>query len=124
MKKADIIAAVLKDVRGREARLSAESDALASERHLTAELERRLSQIDSDLDIPTCVDFAYLGIECCPVCHFDYPQYELAVVELESGGRAWLCCSLDYALNPSKSAAMERGASWEELFPMVSVAPA
>jgi hypothetical protein len=124
VKKAEIIATVLKDVRGRGGRLSAESDALASERHLTAELEKRLCQIDSDLDLPTCPDFSYLGVECCPICHLDYPEYELAVVELESGRRAWLCCSLDRALNPTKSAAMERGASWEELFPMVSVDPA
>ncbi|WP_263367399.1 hypothetical protein [Edaphobacter bradus] len=54
---------------------------------------------------------AHLGVECCPVCHIDYPGYELAVVKFEASRKAWLWRSLDYALNPSKRVAVERSPS-------------
>lgn len=76
MKKAKIIVAVFKEVRGRDSELAAES-VLAYEQHLTAELERNLSKIDPDLDLPTCANFSYLGVECCPVCHLDYPAVRI-----------------------------------------------
>jgi hypothetical protein len=76
-----------------------------------------------DLDIPTCQDFAHLEVESCPVCHIEYPEWELAIVEIESGERGWLCCSLDRALNPSKNAAMEQSHDWQELVRSVSDDP-
>jgi hypothetical protein len=39
--------------------------------------------------------------ECCFVCHDQYP-HELNIIEIESGGKAWIWCSLDRALNPTK----------------------
>jgi hypothetical protein len=53
-------------------------------------------------------------MECCPGCHDEYPD-EIEVIEIGAGGRAWTCCSLDRALNPSKYAAMEQSPEWQEL---------
>lgn len=116
MKKSDIIAAALKDVCRRDGKVATESDdVLAYERHVAAEIEKRLDPIEPDLDFPTCADFGHLGVECCHICHVEYPEYELSVVEIESGGRAWLCCALDRALNPLKHAAMEKSPEFQEL---------
>jgi hypothetical protein len=78
------------------------------EEQVLSELNKRLRGVLPNTDLRTCADFAHLGVDCCPICHFDYPEFELALVEIESGGRAWLCCALDRTLNPSKQAAMER----------------
>ena len=67
------------------------------------------------LEIPTYVNFIHLDVECFPNCHFDYPQFELAIVVIESGGRAWLCCSLDCVLNSSKRAVIEESPNWKDL---------
>jgi len=124
MKKADIIAATLQELRRREEKLATESvDIPAYIWQVIDELERKLADIQPDLDIPTCQDFAHLEVECCPVCHIEYPEWELAIVEIESGGRGWLCCSLDRALNPSKNAAMEQSPDWQELVRSVNDDP-
>jgi hypothetical protein len=116
MKKADIIAAALKELQGQEEKLSAEAvDLPVYKQQVIAELERKLADVQPDLDIPTCEDFAHLAVECCQVCHVEYPEWELGLIEIESGGRAWLCCALDRALNPSKQAAMEQSPQWRKL---------
>jgi hypothetical protein len=66
------------------------------------------------MDIPSCADFAHLGVECCPGCHGEYPD-EIELIDIESGKRAWICCALDRALNPLKHAAMEQSPEWQEL---------
>jgi hypothetical protein len=87
MRKTEIIQNTLKAIRGREAGLVVGFEDLPSyEGYITAELEKRLDQIEPDLDIPTCANFTHLGVECCPICHNDYPDYELALVEIELGG--------------------------------------
>lgn len=124
MKKAHIIAAILQELRRREEKLATEPvDFPVYIRQVIGELERKLGEIQSDIDIPTCEDFAYLGVECCAICHVDYPEFELAIVEIESGGKGWLCCSLDRALNPTKRAAMEQSPEWKELVGLFSDAP-
>jgi Ni2+-binding GTPase involved in maturation of urease and hydrogenase len=116
MNKTEIIETTLQAVRGREAEPAVGFDDISSyERHIIAELQRSLDPIEADLDIPICANFAHLGVECCSACHNEYPEYELALVEIESGGKAWLCCSLDRALNPSKHAEMEKSPEWREL---------
>ena len=88
MKKADIIAATLEEQRKREEKLANESvDFPAYSQQIVDELERKLADIQPDIDIPTCQDFAYLEVECWPVCHIEYPEWELAIIEIESGGR-------------------------------------
>jgi hypothetical protein len=108
VKKSEIMAAMCEATRKAEAGLNAESEEGATyKRHLAAQLERRLRQIEPEIDIHTCADFPHLGVECCPVCHDECPD-ELEIMEIESGGRAWLCCSLDRALNPTKHIALEQ----------------
>jgi hypothetical protein len=79
-----------------------------------------LGQIGPDVDISTCADFAHLGVACCPVCHDDYPD-EMALPDIESGGRARLCCSMYRALNPAKHMAMEQSPEWQELVRLFSL---
>jgi hypothetical protein len=121
MIKAEIIAATLREVSKRGSGLTVGfEDTPRYERHVRAELQRRLASIEPGRDTPTCANFTHLGVECCHICHVEYPEYELALIEIESGGRAWLCCPLDRALNPSKHAAMEQSPEWQELVRLFS----
>jgi hypothetical protein len=122
VKRSDIIAAMLQSACEVQARLHHESvEPGVYERHVAAKLEHMLLQTEPAMDIPSCADFTHLGVACCPVCHHEYPD-EMALIEIECGGRAWLCCSLDRALNPSKHAAMEQTPEWQELAQMFSTA--
>jgi hypothetical protein len=114
VKRSEIVGGMRQALREVEAGLHGESEEVAAyKRYLTAKIECILRQIGPEIDIPSCADFSHLGEGCCPVCHDDYPD-EMALVEIESGGRAWLCCSLDRALNPSKHAAMEESPEFQE----------
>jgi hypothetical protein len=115
VKRSEIVGAMRQALREAEAGAYGESEEItAYKRHLAGKIERMLEQIGPEMDIPSCADFAHLGVECRPVCHDNYPD-EMALVEIESGGRAWLCCSLDRALNPSKHATMEESPEFQEL---------
>jgi len=115
-----MIAAMLQSGREVQARLHPESvEPGVYERYLAAKLEHTLLQTEPAMDIPSCADFAHLGVSCCPVCHHEYPD-EMALIEIECGGRAWLCCALDRALNPTKHAAMEQSPEWQELVRLFS----
>lgn len=83
----------------------------AYRRYIAAQLERKLHQIEPEIDIPTCAEFAHLDVECCVVCDHDYPD-EMEIIEIESGGKAWICCSLDRALDPTKHIALEQTSEW------------
>jgi hypothetical protein len=61
-----------------------------------------LQSADPDADIRTCEDFGHLHVECCDTCHHSYPHYDMALIDLESGGNAWICCAMDTVLNPGK----------------------
>lgn len=112
MTKSKSVEAMRQAAREAEAGLDAESEeGIAYKRHIAAQLERRLRQIEPEIDIPTCADFTHLGVECCSVCHDQYPD-ELEIIEIESGGKAWICCSLDRALNPTKHRALEQTSGW------------
>jgi hypothetical protein len=50
-----------------EAGLCGQSEEVtAYKRHLAANVERILGQIEPDMDIPSCADFAHLRVECYP----------------------------------------------------------
>ena len=49
-------------------------------------------------NIKTCEDFTYLGVACCPVCHRYYPHFDVKLVTLPDGSKAWICCRLRTAL--------------------------
>lgn len=76
------------------------ADAKEYERIIRSTLTGKLASLRTDEKVRTCEDFGDLGIACCNSCHTGYPHYELALIELESGGRAWICCALDRTLNP------------------------
>jgi hypothetical protein len=112
VRRAEIIAAMCQAAREAEAVLSGESEeAAAYARHIATKLERILGQIEPEMDIPTCTDFPHLGLECCPVCHNEYPD-EMEIIEIESGGKAWICCSVDRALSPTRHMALEETSEW------------
>src|SRR5664280_3479681 len=67
-------------------------------------VESNLSREDSNANIRTCADFSDLNIECCQTCHHFYPHYEMQLVDIESGGNAWICCAFSRALNPIRHA--------------------
>jgi hypothetical protein len=49
-------------------------------------------------DIKTCEDFKELGVKCCHTCHTYYPHFDMKLVALPDGSKAWICCSLRTAL--------------------------
>jgi hypothetical protein len=63
-------------------------------------LTEKLASLGAEERVRICEDFGHLGIACCVSYHTGYPHYELNLIELESGGRAWICCALDRTLNP------------------------
>jgi hypothetical protein len=54
------------------------------------------------VDIQTCEDFRHLNVVCCETCHHFYPHYEMQVIDLPTGGKAWLCDSVKWAIYPEK----------------------
>ena len=73
MKRAEIIAAMRQAAREGIAGVDPESEeGAAYERYIAALLERRLRQVELEMDFRSCADFTHLGVECCPVCHDEY----------------------------------------------------
>ena len=56
-------------------------------------------------EIKTCEDFKHLNVECCEICHRYYPHYDVKLVTLPDGSKAWICCRLRTALCEPDSAA-------------------
>jgi hypothetical protein len=53
-----------------------------------------------DGDIKTCEDFETLNAVCCQTCH-DNPHYELRLIALADGGKAWVCDPVKHAIYPN-----------------------
>ena len=70
-------------------------------------LEAALESAADDSNIRTCYDFSDLNVACCDICHHFDPANEMALINIESGGNAWICCALDRALNPETHARPE-----------------
>jgi hypothetical protein len=47
-------------------------------------LKRRLSPLADEADIHTCGEYGAMGVQCCPVCHREYPD-ECKIVNFPSG---------------------------------------
>jgi hypothetical protein len=52
-------------------------------------------------DVRTCDDLQNLNVVCCEICH-ENPHYELSLIELPDGGKAWLCDAVKQALHPER----------------------
>lgn len=114
MKKAQIVEKALNDFwnQSEENGISRGNDAYY-ETTIVEAVEKSLGQADPDADIRTCEDFRYLNVKCCESCHGMYQHFEVSLIEIESGGSAWICCALDKALNPLKHAnAPQYPADW------------
>ena len=110
MKKSEIIQQILAQHRldhsvNNDGDLSEDS---GSGKEVIATLEASLKGASGDTEIRTCLDFKDLDIECCDTCHTFYPENEMALLDIETGGNAWLCCAIGRALNPRKQAAFEQ----------------
>jgi hypothetical protein len=55
-------------------------------------------------DIKTCEDFRHLEVDCCNLCH-EHSHYDMSVIKLPDGEKAWVCGSVKSALFPSRSIA-------------------
>jgi len=69
------------------------------EEHVLETLHEKLPE---GVDIKTCDDFKQLGVECCETCHRDYPHYEMSLIDLPDGGKAWVCDHVKWALFPEQ----------------------
>ena len=59
-----------------------------------------LDLLPEGMDIGVCKDFPYLAVECCATCHNFYPHYDMVLVNLPHGGKAWVCHAVRLALFP------------------------
>jgi hypothetical protein len=78
-------------------------------------VEAKLREIEPDRDIRTCNDFSHLRTECCEICHAFSPHYEMSLLDVEGGGKAWICCAMDRALNPQKHSRLASSAAYKTL---------
>jgi hypothetical protein len=105
MTKSEIIKKVLKGFRNAsEATGIPAGDDVDYERVIVAEMEKSLRNVEPDTNIRTCEDFHEPNVECCECCHDIYQHYEIALIDIESGGNAWICCAINRALNPKRHA--------------------
>ena len=99
MNRSQIIAQTLEDMRGLESSRTDELQQQSAEldeydRSVTIpELMRRLP----DADILTCKDLDF-PVACCDSCHYFYAHYDMHLIELPDGRKAWVCCSVRRAL--------------------------
>ncbi len=89
--KNDIIEKTLKEISPR----IEESEELYS---VMAELQERLPETD----IKTCEDFRHLNVTCCDTCHTFYPHYEMSLIDLPDGAKAWVCDPVRWAIYPEQ----------------------
>lgn len=91
MTRNEIIEKTLKDMR--RGPLDPEAEAIDK-----AELQCRLP----DTEIKTCEDFKHLNVECCETCHRYYPVYEMKLIDLPDGTKAWVCDPVEWAIYPER----------------------
>jgi ribosomal protein L31 len=74
------------------------SDQPDYEEIVIAALKASLQDVEPDAEILTCDELKHLNVECCENCHTFYPHYEMCLVDLASGRKAWVCCAVKRAL--------------------------
>jgi hypothetical protein len=116
LKKAAIIAKTLADMKNvsshGELILASDPD---EEEIVIQTLEAKLREIEPDRDIRTCSDFSHLHTECCEICHAFSPHYEMSLLDVQVGGKAWICCAMDRALNPQKHSQLASSTAYKTL---------
>jgi hypothetical protein len=113
LKKDAIIAKTLADLKNVSSHGELSLDSDPDEEELAVQtLDAKLKEIDPDRDIRTCSDFSHLHTECCEICHTFSPHYEMSLLDVEGGGKAWICCAMDRALNPQKHSQLASSAAY------------
>ena len=103
---------------GEEVSLASDPD---EEEIVIQTLEAKLREIEPDRDIRTCSDFGHLLTECCEICHTFSPHYEMSLLDVEGGGKAWICCAMDRALNPQKHSRLRSSAAYKTLAAILGI---
>lgn len=99
MNRDKIIAKTLEDMRRYESPHGEEVHQRSEERDeydlsvTIPELMKRLP----DGEVLTCADFDFPE-ECCESCHYAYAHYDMELVDLPDGRKAWICCAVRRAL--------------------------
>lgn len=62
------------------------------------DLQERLPETD----IKTCEDFRQLNVTCCETCHAFYPHYEMSLIDLPDGAKAWVYDPVRWAIYPEQ----------------------
>jgi hypothetical protein len=98
MKKAEIIVATMRHANESGAETIQWTGPKASyAEYLLATLTEKFEPLDHT-EVLTCADFGQLGLECCSVCHDEYPD-ELKVIQIRSRSDAWVCCAVERAIS-------------------------
>jgi hypothetical protein len=69
------------------------------------ELHSAMAELRESLpetDIKTCEDFRHLNVTCCDTCHTFYPHYEMSLIDLPDGAKAWVCDPVKWAIYPEQ----------------------
>jgi len=109
MNRDQLIVKTLEDMRGYEISRKEEFYQQSPEldeydRDITIpELMKRLP----DRDILICRDLDF-PVECCESCHYFYAHYDMYLVDLLDGRKAWICCSVRRALFHERSGLITR----------------
>jgi hypothetical protein len=100
MNKAEIIAKTMKDMTS--IRLQTElpfSEEQDEEEFIISVLQ---DVLPDGVDIKVCGDFKHLNVECCETCHEFYPHYDMSLIDLPGGSKAWVCDTVKWAIYPEK----------------------
>lgn len=95
MNRDQVIAKTLQDMRHHvQGAQQQKSDRDEYDREVTIpELMRRLP----DGEVATCEEFDF-DVDCCDSCHYFYAHYDMYLVDLPDGRKAWICCAVRSAL--------------------------
>ena len=117
MTKAEIIAKTMKDITPiglqTEPPFSDEPD---EEEFIVSVLQ---DVLPDGVGIKVCDDFKHLGVRCCETCHEFYPHYDMSLIDLPDGGKAWVCdaikCALSRRISVENSDRLPIGKSLKEI---------
>ena len=69
-----------------------------------------------DGNIKTCGAFKHPNVGCCGPCHTARPHTDMNLIDLPEGGKAWVCCAVEWAIYPVRYAEfMERSRNRPEV---------
>jgi hypothetical protein len=89
---------------------------------LSGVITQHQRRLPPDTKIKTCGAFKYLNAGCCDPCHASHSHYEMDLIELPDGGKAWVCHGIEWAIYPEPYAELKewsrntpKGMVWREI---------